>query len=454
MTSKRIVKASRLILLSTLTATSAFLTVLFPLQSNAQLSLSTVVTLAQKNSTTARLAEADVRKAEAILAETHDVYFPSFNLNAGLPAAPSLGFTGGIPSVVSASVQSQVFSFPQIQYERAAKAGLLAAKLNLKNIHEQVALDASTAYIELDVVTRELSAANQQAGFAQRLVEIEQQRSEAGIDSLSMYLDARLSAANIKYKLLHLESRRNALVQKLAMLTGLPATTMLTNTSSIPEIPRVSVDAPQGKHFAIESTRQQANAKGLTALGDAMSLYSPQIGFALQYYRHTTLLNDTDTYYARPLPTNNFNAGFTFQIPFIDLTRRGKARESAADSLRAKVEAEQAERQNEITISSISDNLRELDVVAEIADLKKQIATEQIHSVEAQLELGNGASSTPQTSPRAQQLAHIDERDKFIEAEDAGFELCKARLNLIEALGHMDDWLRLVNSAAPTLPTN
>jgi hypothetical protein len=65
--------------------------------------------------------------------------------------------------------------------------------------------------------------------------------------------------------------------------------------------------------------------------------------------------------------------------------------------------------------------------------------------VEAQLELGNGAGSgpgaTPQLSPTAEQQARIDERQKFQDALDAGLDLSKARLNLLRALGHMQDWL-------------
>ena len=428
---------------------ASMLPLLTPVHAAAQLSLSTVVALSQRNSTTVRLAEADVRKAEAMLAETHDVYFPVFNLGAGV--GYSVGFTGGVPSLLTLDAHSHIFSLPQIQYDHAARAGLSSAKLNLKNVREQVALDASTAYIELDVVTRELAAAHQQADLAQRLVEIEQQRSEAGIDALSIYLDAKLNAALIKYKLIHLESRRNSLVLHLATLTNLPASTMLTDTSSIPEIPKVSVSAPHGQLFALESSRQLARSKKLLAKGDAMSLYSPQIGFSMEYLRHTNFGNDFNKYYnpAYPLPANNFGIGINLQIPFIDLTKRGKARESAADALRARVEAEQGEHQNDVTIATISDNLRELDVLAEIAELKSQIAGELIKTVETELDLGNGSSATPQTSPRAAQLARIDERDKYIEAEDAAIELSKARLNLLEALGHMEDWLHLIDSTAP-----
>jgi outer membrane protein TolC len=73
-----------------------------------------------------------------------------------------------------------------------------AAQLALKDAREQAALDASSDYIELDTVNRELEAARQQEQDAARLVEIEQQRAEAGVDPLSTLLQAQLTAAQLK----------------------------------------------------------------------------------------------------------------------------------------------------------------------------------------------------------------------------------------------------------------
>jgi len=89
--------------------------------------------------------------------------------------------------------------------------------------------------------------------------------------------------------------------------------------------------------------------------------------------------------------------------------------------------------------------LRELDAQAEVASLKQQIADEGLKSVLAQLEVGNGQTGTPgappQLSPTVEQQARIDERQKYLDALDSGFDLSKARLNLLRALGHMQDWL-------------
>ena len=207
---------------------------------SAQVSLATVVDLAQRNSTAVRIAQADVNKAGAALAESKDVIVPSLLLGTGLPAFPEVGFTGNPPSIWSATVQSLVFSIPQKRYIEAARFGLQAASSNLKDAREQVALDASTAYIELDTVEHDLTAANQQEGFATRLVQIEQQRAEAGVDPLSELLQARLTAAQVKLKREELEARAGTLAQQLTALTGLPVGSITPDHSSIPEVPNIT----------------------------------------------------------------------------------------------------------------------------------------------------------------------------------------------------------------------
>jgi outer membrane protein TolC len=411
----------------------------------AQVSLATVVDLAERNSTPVRLAETDVQKANAALAQSKDAFVPSLNFGSGLPAFPAVGFTGGVPSILNGTVQSLVFSLPQNQYIRAARAGIDAAKLSLKDTREQVALDASTAYIELDTVDRELEAARQEEGFADRLLTVEQERTEAGVDSLNELLQVRLTAAQLKLKRLHLETRAGTLSKQIAVLTGLPVGSITPDRASIPEVPAVKANEEPTTLPGIESARANAISKEKVARGDLMNRFFPQVSFNALYSRSTTILNDFSSYYRLPIPTDNFTSGFGVQIPIFDLGRGAKARESAADALRAKVEAEQAERQSEIQIAELTGSLRELDTLAEIASLKQQIAGEQLKSVLAQLELGNGTGSgpgsTPQLTPKDEQLARIEASNKLEDSLDAGFELDKARLNLLRALGHMEDWL-------------
>src|SRR3569623_853257 len=80
---------------------------------SAQVSLSTVVDLAQRNSTGVRAAAADVSKAAAVVSQSKDALIPSVSFGTGLPVFPEIGFTGRPPSIWTATVQSLVNSVPQ-----------------------------------------------------------------------------------------------------------------------------------------------------------------------------------------------------------------------------------------------------------------------------------------------------------------------------------------------------
>jgi outer membrane protein TolC len=411
----------------------------------AQVSLGTVVDLAQRNSTMVRLAEAEVRKAQAVLSESRDVYVPSLTFSSGLPVFPEVGFTGTPPSIWSASVQSLVFSISQNRYIDAARTGVEAAMSGLKDAREQVALDASCAYIELDTVNQELAAANQQEGYAARLVDIQQQRAEAGVDPVSELLRSRLTAANIKLLRIHLEARAARLAKQLSVLTGLPLGSISPDHASIPEIPQLRGDELRHVTPGLTAARLLARSKLNVAKGDREINFLPQLSFGAQYNRNTTLLNDVNSFFNRPLPPNNFSSGIAITIPLFDLGHHARSHESAADALRATVEAEQAEHQNDLQIAELTGSLKELDAQAEVASLKQQISGEQLKTVLTELEVGNGGGANPgappQPSPKEEQLSRIDERQKFQDSLDAGFDLSRARLGLLRALGHMQDWL-------------
>jgi outer membrane protein TolC len=413
----------------------------------AQVSLTTVVEMAQQNSTAVKLANADLQRAQAALGQTQDAYIPNFVI--GSQIGYSHGFPTGQPSVGNASMQSLVLSFSQRQYTKAARAGVEAANLSLKDAKEQVALDASTAYIEMDTVSSELAAVSEQEQNAARLVAIEEQRTEAGIDPLSSLLQTKLTAAQLKLSRLHLETRSATLSTQLAVLTGLPVASIVPDHASIPDIPAVSADEAPRTLLGIQSSNALARSKLLEAKGADLAWRRPSIGFGAVYNYDSNELNSYSTYYKNFTP-NNVSFGLQISVPFFDFAVRAKAKVSAAEALRAKVEAEQAQQQNDIQISELTSSLRELDAQAEVASLKQQIAEEQLKSVAAQLEVGNGATGTPgappQLSPTAEQQARIDERQKYLDALDAGFDLSKARLDLLRALGHMQDWLNELHS--------
>ena len=141
-----------------------------------------------------------------------------------------------------------------------------------------------------------------------------------------------------------------------------------------------------------------AHSKQLQAKGDDLAWRRPQIGFGAVYNYDSDDLNSYSTYYKNFTP-NNVSFGLQITFPFFDFSLRAKARETAAEALRATVEAEQARRQNDVEIATLTRSLRELDALSEIASLKQQIAAEQLHAVLAQLDSATAPEPAPPRSP-------------------------------------------------------
>ena len=296
----------------------------------------------------------------------------------------------------------------------------------------------------MDTVENELAAARQQEDLGTHLVSIETERSGAGVDSSLDLLQARLTGAQLRLKRLHLEARAATLAKQISVLTAMPVGSITPDHASIPEIPAITAETSARSTAGVDSASAIAQSKQFKARGDELATSHLQIGFGAVYNYDSNELNSYSTYYKNFTP-NNVSFGLQIQFPFFDLARHSIAKQSAAEALRATVEAEQAQHQNDVQIATLTGSLRELDAQAEIASLKQQIADEQLKAVLAQVELGNGASSgpnaQPQPTPKSEQLARIDERQKYEDALDASFDLAKARLTLLRALGHMEDWL-------------
>ena len=198
-------------------------------------SLYTVVDLALRNSPEVRMAEADVRKASAGLAEAKDAYLPSFTFNSNL--GYSYGFPVGQPSVLNAQSNSLVFSFSQPDYVRAARAATDAARLSLTDARQKVILEAAMDYVELDTDERELVALREQQEFGNHLISIEEDRVAAGVDSRVDATQARLNNARLALRQLQIEGNAEVLAAKLGHLDGMPYSSLLTSASSIPPPP-------------------------------------------------------------------------------------------------------------------------------------------------------------------------------------------------------------------------
>jgi outer membrane protein TolC len=412
-----------------------------------QISFTTAVDLALKNSPRVKAAEADVAKAQAALEETKDVYIPSLVVGAGL--GYSYGFPLGQPSVFNFTSQSLVFNFSQQDYIRAARASLNAANLALRDARQAVAEDAAITYLALHRDQERQAALVDQSGYAGRLVGIVQDRLNAGQDTPIDLTTARLTEAQIRLTRMRAEDDTEADRTHLARLTGLPATGLSVVPSSIPQFsPPPASDAPSGPVTSpsIESAYAVAKAKQQIAFGDARYLWRPQIYFVAQYSLFAKF-NNYDLYYNR-FQYNNAGIGVDIKFPVFDAVQRAKSRESAAEASRAQHEANAARDQFLEGRLKVRRATAELAARAEVASLDQQLAEQQLDVMLVQLN-GTGNSSAQQMTPKDEQNSRIAEREKYLAYLDAGFQMKQAQINLMRQTGDLETWLKSAVQSQP-----
>lgn len=414
----------------------------------AQISFTTAIDLALKNSPRVKMAEADVDKARAALEEARDVFIPTLVGGSGL--GYSYGFPVGQPSIFNFTSQSLIFNFSQNDYVRAARAALNAANLALRDVRQSVAEDAAVTYLAMDRDQQREAAIRDQAGFAAKLVSVVQERLDAGQDTPIDLTTARLSAAQIHLAQMHTEDDVAADAAHLARLTGLPAAGLTVISDSIPQLPTQSQGEAGSERTvspAVESAYQNAHAKQEIAFGDARYLWRPQIFFVAQYNRFAEYNNYNEFY--KNFQHNNAGIGVEITLPIFDMVHRAKAREAAAEAVHALREADVLRDQFFEGQQKARRATEELEARAEVAGLDQQLAQQQLDVLEVQLKAGNGNPAGQQMTPKDEQNSRIAERQKYLAVLDANFQTRQAQIELMRQTGQLEPWLKSVAESQP-----
>jgi len=411
----------------------------------SQISFTTAVDLALKNSPRVKMAAADVARARASLEEVKDVYIPTI---AGSSSAGgySYGFPLGTPTVFSLSAQSLVFSFSQRDYIRSASSGLDAALLTLKDVQDQVAEDVAVTYLSLDRAQQQQAALAQEAAHASRLETIVNDRIEAGQDTAMELTRSRRTSVQIRLQTLQTDDEIASFADHLARLIGLPGTPILALSDSIPALPPKASIPSSSDTPGVRAAFASARSKREQAFGDARYTWRPQFSFGAQYSRFSTYNNNYVQYYPGiQNQPNAFGFDFAISLPLLDMGRRARARQSAAEAVRLEQTATYDRDQVSEGSLKLQHSSAELAARADLASLDRDLAQQQLQVILVQLQAGPGSSSGPLMTPKDEESARIQERQRYIEMLDAEFQLRETRIQLLRQTGELDGWL---NSAA------
>lgn len=418
---------------------------------SAQISLTSAVDLALRNSPKIRAAQADVDKARAALAQAHDAYIPNIVADGGY--GNGLGPPSGLPTVFSLSSQSLVFNFSQQDNVRAAASGLQAANLAVEEAHNQIAEDVAITYLDLDNAQQRQGAMNQEYEIATRLVGIVQDRLAAGQDTELEFLRAQRTVLLIRQEKRHTDNEIATLSDHLSRLIGLPGNPLTAISVSIPAMPPVSTFTDSGPDsFGIQSAFFNAKSKQEIAFGESRFRFRPQLSLGANYSYLDTGEHDFLTYYPsfKGKSSNDASIYIQIQIPLYDRSHDDHAREAEAEARRARLEAEDQRNQFLEGRLKLRHSLDELSDSYALAAIDRDIAQEQLDSTLVQLRANAGDPNKPQLTPKDEQNARLQERQKFIDLLDTQAQLSRAQINLMRQTGQLDSWLKTV----PSQPAN
>jgi len=425
---------------------TALTTLLLALASaaSAQLSLSSAVDLAIKSDPRVKSAQANVKKALALLSEAHDSFIPVLTIDGGY--GKSVDVPQGLPTIFSVSTQSVAFDITQVQAVKAAQNALHAANLDLLEAQQAVEEDTVTTYISLDAAQRRHAAMQQELQFATRLQTIVQDRFDAGQDAQIELLKTKRTVAQIRLAEHQAEDEIENLRDHLARTVGMAGVPLSTESASIPAMPAVLKDEPPAALSpAINSIFANAEGRHESAKGEALSRFLPQLILAGNFSEIDTSQSQSNFLDYYPTfagkKTDAASIGIQARLPLFNLGQAARAKEASAEAEHLRYEGEAQKNLFLEARSRLRRSTEELALRTEIAQLDLELAQQQVQTVLLQLNSTGSDTSAAQLTPKDEQNARLQERQRFIDLLEAQLDLQKAQVQLMRQNGTLDAWL-------------
>ncbi|MEK6398141.1 MAG: hypothetical protein V4734_08655, partial [Terriglobus sp.] len=152
-----------------------------------------------------------------------------------------------------------------------------------------------------------------------------------------------------------------------------------------------------------------------------------------------------------PNSENSLGFGLQFNIPLLDMGHRAKARASAADAAKAFADADLQRGVYREGRAKLQNASRELDLRAQLARDDREIAEDQLETLQLQMNQQGGSGQGPQVTPKDQLNAELQERQKYLEVLAAELQLRQTQTNLMRQTNTLGDWILSTVTGTPSL---
>ena len=394
------------------------------------------IQLALAHSSTLASATADQTVAHQGYLEARSAYIPQLVVGSGL--AKTFGFPmsieGSAPSVFNVTSQSFLINPAQREFVKAAKKDWEASSISTEDRRNDVILDTTVTYVQLDKVLSQLQIVQTQSEASAKQQDVVQQRVQAGLDNAMEFTKAQLASARVTMRIEELRGLADQLRAHLSDLTGVPAQDLTTNSESIPVLNPPTDDDVVKKALAHSPSVRVADAAALAkqfrAVGEHKQWY-PAVDFVGNYGLFTRY-NNYDQFFQK-FSRNNATIGVAIRFPFLNFAQRAHAGAADADALKSKKEAETVRGQVSNETLKARGAVRQLAAAREVARLEYELAKSESQAAHVRVQEGTA-------NVKDEENARINEYGYYESLLDANFELQKAQLQLLRTTGELEKW--------------
>jgi outer membrane protein TolC len=406
-------------------------------ENDKPLAFRTAVELALRNSAASGAGRADLERARATITEARDQFLPSMTVGATLGYSNGfpLSLEGSAPSLFNVNIQGLLFNVAQHEYIKAARSDAQATGALNADRRNDVIMETALDYIQLDLLDSSLTVQKEQEEAAAKLLDIVNQRVQAGLDSQVELTRARLAVARTRLDITRTQTAADQLRLRLSQLTGLAPKSIITATETIPQLPSVSQDedlAAQAvqKSPSVKYADETAAAKEFHALGERKQLY-PTVDLAGQY-AVLARYNNYDVFF-KTFERNNLSIGVVIRFPFFNRTLHAAADAAKFDAVKARNEARTVKEQVSAETLKLQRSVQQLAAARDVAQLEHQLAESDIETAHGRIESG-GASL------KDEQNARVAEHERFTAYLSSSFDLDKTQVQLLRQIGELENW--------------
>jgi outer membrane protein TolC len=406
-------------------------------ENDKPLAFRTAVELALRNSAATGAGRADLERARATITEARDQFLPSMTVGSTLGYSNGfpLSLEGSAPSLFNVNIQGLLLNAAQHEYIKAAKSDAQATSALNADRRNDVIMETALDYIQLDLLDSSLAVQKEQEEAAAKLLDIVNQRVQAGLDSQVELTRARLAVARTRLDITRTQTAADQLRFRLSQLTGLSQKSIITATETIPQLPSVSQDedlAGQAvqKSPSVKFADDIAAAKEFRALGERKQLY-PTVDLAGQY-AVLAKYNNYDVFF-KTFERNNLSIGVVIRFPFFNRTLHAAADAAKFDAVKARHEARTVKEQVSAETLKLQRSVQQFAAARDVAQLEHQLAQSDIETAHGRIESG-GASL------KDEQNARVAEHERFTAYLSSSFDLDKSQVQLLRQIGELENW--------------